>query len=136
MHDTRPCKTGQKILSLFQRLHLLKLLFKSPLLSEKTHLLSRYDTSNPICCRNPLTNEVIVVEVEFFIIKAEEVAQESPEIPINFELSVCTEAANVSYSGVFIGTDYNYAFSAEFRKIFEENAVDKEQYARDLNLRN
>jgi hypothetical protein len=56
----------------------------------------------PLIVRNPLNNEIIVGEVEFFLIKHGESADRA----------------------VFIGTDFNYAQSNDFRKIFLENSID------------
>jgi Domain of unknown function (DUF5092) len=76
--------------------NLVKLLFKTPMLfgiqnNEATQpeepLISRYHTSMPLTVRNPLNNEIIVGEVQFFLMK--------PEEGLN--------------SAKFIGTDFNYA---------------------------
>ena len=56
----------------------------------------------PLTVRNPLNNEIIVGEVEFFLIKHGEGGDKA----------------------VFIGTDFNYAQSNDFRKIFLENSID------------
>jgi len=57
----------------------------------------------PLTVRNPLNNEIIVGEVEFYLLKNE-------EGPIN--------------TAKFIGTDYNYAYSNDFRRIFLENSIE------------
>ena len=66
-------------------------------------LISRYHTSMPLTVRNPLNNEIIVGEVEFFLLKPGETAMDK---------------------AIFIGTDFNYAYSNDFRKIFLENSID------------
>ena len=50
-------------------------------------LISRYHTSMPLTVRNPLNNEIIVGEVEFFLLKPGETAMDK---------------------AIFIGTDFNY----------------------------
>ncbi len=54
----------------------------------------------PLTVRNPLNNEIIVGEVEFYLMKPNE------------------------GSAFFIGTDFNYAYSNDFRKIFLENSIE------------
>ena len=56
----------------------------------------------PLTVRNPLNNEIIVGEVEFYLLKNEEGI----------------------YTAKFIGTDFNYAYSNDFRRIFLDNSID------------
>jgi len=51
--------------------NLIKLLFKRPFLFTDEVLISRYHPTIPLTVRNPLTNEIIVGEVEFFLINTE-----------------------------------------------------------------
>lgn len=91
--------------------NLVKLLFKTPMLfainnaSEEEPLISRYHSSMPLTVRNPLNNEIIVGEVEFYLLK-----------PNN--------SGGGQYRAQFIGTDFNYAYSNDFRKIFLENSIE------------
>jgi len=63
--------------------------------------------NNPLTVRNPLNNEVISDEVRFF--------------KLDF-----TAAASETLQAVFIGSDYHYSQSPDFRKLFLDNAVDSE----------
>lgn len=62
----------------------------------------------PLTVRNPLNNEIIVGEVEFYLLKKESVS------PIS------------GLQALFIGTDFNYANSNEFRKMFLEYCVESD----------
>ncbi len=56
----------------------------------------------PLTVKNPLNNEIIVGEVEFYLIKN----------------------ASVQMNAEFIGTDFNYACSNDFRKMFLEHSIE------------
>lgn len=57
--------------------NLVKLLFKTPLLLERSGesqeepLVSRYHLAMPLTVRNPLNNEIVVGEVDFYLIKSQ-----------------------------------------------------------------
>lgn len=48
--------------------NLIKLLFKTPFLFSDDTLISRYHPTMPLTVKNPLTNEIIVGEVEFYLL--------------------------------------------------------------------
>ena len=48
--------------------NLVKILFKRPFLFTDEVLISRYHATMPLTVKNPMTNEIIVGEVEFFLI--------------------------------------------------------------------
>jgi hypothetical protein len=60
--------------------NLVKLLFKTPMMfnhegqpnSDEEPLISRYHTSMPLTVKNPCNNEIIVGEVEFFLVSHNE----------------------------------------------------------------
>lgn len=54
--------------------------------------------------KDPLTNEIIVGEVEFYLLKYEE----SHDVNAN-------DDSEFNFKADFIGTDFNYANSKEFR---------------------
>ena len=66
----------------------------------------------PLTVRNPLNNEIIVGEVEFFLLKPGEAMDKA----------------------MFIGTDFNYAYSNEFWKIFLENSIDCDDIKAQVRL--
>lgn len=53
----------------FYAVNLVKILFKSSLIFSGDQLMSRYHDQHPLIVKNPLTNEIIVGEVEFYLIK-------------------------------------------------------------------
>lgn len=75
-------------------------------------LISRYHTTMPLTVRNPLNMEIIVGEVEFFLLKPGEGGERA----------------------IFIGTDFNYAYSNDFRKIFLENSIDCDDIKSQVRL--
>ena len=66
----------------------------------------------PLTVRNPLNMEIIVGEVEFFLLKPNEGGERA----------------------MFIGTDFNYAYSNDFRKIFLENSIDCDDIKSQVRL--
>lgn len=56
----------------FLAANLVKILFKQSVLQTDDILISRYHQTQPMTVRNPLTNEVVVGEVEFYHIKCPE----------------------------------------------------------------
>ena len=65
----------------------------------------------PLTVRSPLNNEIVVGEVEFYLL-----LRESGETSLN------RDARQLNAN--FIGTDYNYANSNDFRKMFLENSIE------------
>ena len=53
---------------------LIKILFKTFQMPNEQILRSRYHSEFPLTAKNPLTNEVIVGEVEFFLIDHRDIA--------------------------------------------------------------
>ena len=78
-----------------------KLLYK---VTSNDDLIGRYSSSYTLCVNNPLTNLPIIGEVEYYLIT-------NTEPP---------------YIADFIGTDYNFLHNDKLRKIFEENALKRE----------
>ena len=96
--------------------NLVRLLFKKPMMnlgnngngSTDEPLISRYHTSMPLTVRNPLNNEIIVGEVEFYLLE-------------------CQASSDLTeYYAKFIGTDFNYANSNEFRKMFLDQSIESD----------
>jgi hypothetical protein len=52
--------------------NLVKILFKRPFLFTDEVLISRYHPTMPLTVKNPMTNEIIVGEVEFFLVSKSE----------------------------------------------------------------
>ena len=71
-------------------------------------LRSRYHSEFPITAKNPLTNEVIVGEIHFYLLEEGTTAK-------------------------FFGTDFSYATSKDFRASFLE--MTKEKALCDVGLR-
>jgi len=91
--------------------NLIKILFKTPFLFTDEALVSRYHPAMPLTVRNPLTNEIIVGEVEFFLVGRQAVVA----------------SKEVEAEAKFIGSDYNYALSQEFRQQFVEHSMEQDQ---------
>ena len=52
--------------------NLVQILFKKPMMHVDDTLLSRYHPQYPLTVKNPLTNEIIVGEVEYYLLKCED----------------------------------------------------------------
>lgn len=84
------------------------------------HILrSRYHLDYPLCVRNPLTNQIIVGEVEFYLVSRQHIEEQCvasrPQVD-----------QEIILSAYYIGSDYTYAYSQKFRDtIFRENTVDE-----------
>ena len=85
----------------------------------------------PLIVKNPMTNEIIVGEVEYYLIKNDNLSysqfQLQNQIPESNQQDLTTEV-----TAVFIGTDYNYAVSSEFRNTFITNSMDHEHIKMQL----
>ena len=76
-------------------------------------LRSRYHTDYPLSVKNPLTNQIIVGEVEFYLLEKTSVL-------------ACKGLKNEYLSAKYIGSDYTYAYSQRFRdNIFRDNTLDE-----------
>ena len=65
----------------------------------------------PLTVKNPLTNQIIVSEVEFYLIPQEQV------------LEKCQQGLLLAQ---YIGSDYTYAYSQRFRDtVFRDNTLDE-----------
>jgi len=84
-----------------------KLLFKKPFIVADDTLISRYHPQMPLTVRNPLTNEIIVGEVEFYLLGRDQ----APEVLNRGEVSSLASSQDVILKAEFLGTDYNYALS-------------------------
>lgn len=80
--------------------NLIKILFSTFQLPHEQILRSRYHHEFPITAKDPLTNEVIVGEVSFYLLE------------------------NGAQEATFFGSDFNYASSKLFRDKFKEYTVD------------
>lgn len=88
-------------------------------------LRSRYHYDFPLTVKNPLTNEVILGEVEFYMIDKNTIAENMEMLCIQGEVSAF-ESNKVVLEAKFFGTDFNYANCKNFRKHFAKNTQDKE----------
>lgn len=72
----------------------------------KNHILrNRYHLDYPLSVKNPLTNQIIVGEVEFYLLKYKLLDSTFEQIKSN----KC--ASDIILKAIFIGTDYTYAYS-------------------------
>lgn len=78
-----------------------KLLYK---VTSNNELIGRHSSTFTLCVNNPLTNLPIIGEVEYYLIT-------NSQIP---------------YIADFIGTDYTFLHNDKLRKIFEDNALKRE----------
>ena len=69
--------------------------------NKNTILRSRYHLDYPLTVKNPLTNQVIVGEVQFYLISQSYLKE---YLPINHQNQ------NLKLKANFIGTDYTYAY--------------------------
>ncbi len=94
--------------------------------------------------KDPLTNDIIVGEVEFYFVKKDnsdfknETICSPDDVNELYEenLDKLVNKEELFFKGNFIGTDFSYATSNDFRNIFEENAIDKEFIGINLPNRN
>ena len=100
----------------FYATNLIKILFKTPILfnmneaASEEPLISRYHLTMPLTVKNPLNNEIVVSEVEFYLLKRPETTGTRQPLIANF-----------------IGTDFNYANSNDFRKMILENSIESDE---------
>ncbi len=71
----------------------------------------------PMTVKNPLNNEIVVGEVDFYLLTKNE-----KKIPDN-HLNISVQN---SLKAFFMGSDFNYANSNDFRKMFLENSIENE----------
>jgi hypothetical protein len=83
-------------------------------------LRSRYHYDFPLTAKNPLTNEVILGEVEFYLIDKNTIQESMEMLCAQGEFSAF-ESNKVALEAKFFGTDFNYANSKNFRKYFAKN---------------
>ena len=66
-------------------------------------MYSRYDLTHPLTVTDPINRELIIGEIEFYKV----------------------DSIEGVLKGEFLGTDFNYAYCKEFRKLVEINSIDK-----------
>ena len=103
----------------FQGVNLIKILFRTMQLGVDQILRSRYHPEFPLTPKNPGNNEVIVGEVDFFLVSLEEQQRERDK--------------DEPLIAQFIGSDYNYAIQPSFREEFKLHTFDKDEL--DIGLR-
>jgi hypothetical protein len=127
---TRDKQCTQKLnIHFYEATNLLKVLFK--LIDDR--ILHRYHRYDAILPTNPLTNTVILGEVRFYSIDYSNIqpllSSASTSTSSSSQLSSFTPS---KYVARFIGTDYNYAYSEEFRALFTTALMDMN--VEDVNL--
>lgn len=84
--------------------------------NQKHILRSRYHTDFPMTVKNPLTNQIIVGEVEFYLVKHPDIAA----------FAVANPGSSIDLKAYFVGSDYTYAYSQQFRdNVFRDNTLDE-----------
>eukprot|EP00347_Sterkiella_histriomuscorum_P023431 403334668 len=115
--------------------NLIKLLFKTPFLFTDEVLISRYHPTIPLTVRNPLTNEIIVGEVEFYLVSKEQKQAVQTHIEQADELlsqkrhsnnNPMNNSGELELTAKYIGSDFNYATQQEFRQSFLEYSMEQE----------
>ena len=90
--------------------NLVKILFHVLNLADRQILQSRYHQEYPITPKNPLTNQVIVGEVDFFVLHAEELSMTCQKVESSSEEGTQVEWQHASvYKAEYFGSDFNYA---------------------------
>ena len=73
----------------------------------------------PLTVKNPLTNQIIVGEVEFYLISYTHIDEMCVK-PVTYRNQ------DITLQAQFIGSDYTYAYSQLFRDtIFRDNTLDE-----------
>jgi hypothetical protein len=73
----------------------------------------------PLTVKNPLTNQIIVGEVEFYLIQKNVIESQ-------MQIFRSDENHPKIISAHYIGSDYTYAYSQKFRdSIFRDNTLDE-----------
>ena len=75
-----------------------------------------------------MTNEIIVGEVEFYLVDHTSIAAsvEKLSLGVNTEVSAFDPQSKVMMTAKFFGSDFNYANSKEFRRKFATHTQDFE----------
>eukprot|EP00347_Sterkiella_histriomuscorum_P005984 403354518 len=94
---------------------IMKLLFKK----KGTEIVGRFHSKNPIQSKNPLTNQQIIGEVEFYIVRNPYLS-----IPIENRYPVGQTLSLEGVKGEFSGTDFNYLYSDELRLMIDDNCLE------------
>jgi hypothetical protein len=86
----------------------------------KKHILrSRYHMDFPMTVKNPLTNQIIVGEVEFYLVQLKEIQEKTNKKNL-------PEDGSFNLNAYYIGSDYTYAYSQQFRdNVFRDNTLDE-----------
>ena len=75
----------------------------------------------PLTVKNPLTNQIIVGEVEFYLIQHKQIETQAA----NLRNGPHDNRQNI-IQALYIGSDYTYAYSQKFRDtIFRDNSLDE-----------
>ena len=101
--------------------NLIKILFKVFQMPGQQVLQSRYHQDYPITAKNPLTNQVIVGEVDFFVL---DVDQLTAKCKNQDDGSDNTWQHSTNYEATFFGSDFNYSHQQEFRFKFRSMTQD------------
>ena len=99
------------------------MIFKVFQMPNEQKLRSRYSYDFPLTSKDPLTNEVIVGEVEFYLVDKTQIANAVEQLQVEvsaFDLN------KVQITAHFFGSDFTYANSKNFRKRFAQNTQDRE----------
>ena len=80
--------------------------------------------------KNPLTNQIIVGEVEFFLIQKdvalEKIRAQYARNNEQRDLERESDGMRPTLQAFYIGSDYTYAYSTKFREtIFKQNTLDE-----------
>mmetsp|Transcript_33591 Transcript_33591/g.51688 ORF Transcript_33591/g.51688 Transcript_33591/m.51688 type:complete len:164 (+) Transcript_33591:1441-1932(+) len=113
--ETLLSRQGEVISNYFNVFSIIKIIFKK----KGDSYVGRFHPDFNIAATNPLTNNRIVGEVEFFFI-------ENPYLKTQAQNRYSQEQT-LSLSGVkacFIGSDYNFQFSSALRQKVFENCLD------------
>ncbi|TNV79911.1 hypothetical protein FGO68_gene15764 [Halteria grandinella] len=99
----------------FNAYGIMKLIFKK----RRDEIVGRFHHNHPMSAKNPLTNNLIIGEVEFFLFKNPYLTRPAEgRYPQGQTLSLD------GVKGEFMGTDFNYLYSENMRKIVDENCLD------------
>ena len=91
-------------------------------------LRSRYNYDFPLTVKDPMTNEVIVGEVEFFLADKTQIANVMEQLALanSGETSAFAPSPKIFLVAKFFGSDFNYANNKNFRKKFAQHTQDIE----------
>jgi len=100
----------KKYYHLYYGPNVIKLLFKVFQMPNEQMLRSRYNYDFPLTVKDPLTNEIVLGEVEFYLVDKTQVKQAVELLACHHEVSAFDQT-KIEVKATYFGSDFNYANS-------------------------